>query len=360
MNDILDYLDWRGDIAQETAEYNDVDYYIISKIGCPDLSGIVPADSGTVSIAQAAEEYFIEDGRPLGILSSQHILDVFKKLPAMKRFSGLKLSGYMMLRSERKTEQFSALTIILPNDDCFISFRGTDDTLNAWKEDLELAVKDCVYAQKDALDYLNWAAEQYDGRLIIGGHSKGGNLAVYAASMAPAEVQCRIRAVYCFDGPGFKPEFYTESAYEAISGRLHDIVPETSIVGMLLDKAKEPEIVGCSKKGIASHDGYVWHTSPKGFIRKKSLSQSSIALNEATSQVLQEMSEDETEQMIEQLFDALGGTGAKTITELAEQRLSSSIEVLKNLRSAHMVRSFSFRLLDSVIKCMVEHNLENL
>ena len=355
MNGIPNYIEWRGDVRWDSAPFNEVDYYVIAKIGCPDLSGIVPSGAASVSVPDCVSSFYKRNRRDvtLGALTSKEVMRIFRMLPDIARYSEIELSGYRCIFSTSREEQFSALTLLLPDGTAFVSFRGTDDTLIAWKEDLQMGAMDVVPAQQDALEYLEWAATAYTGPLIVGGHSKGGNLAVYAASMVSSDIQARIRSVYSFDGPGFRAEFFSGEGYQRIEARIHEIVPETSIVGTLLLKGKPYEVVQCRYAGIPSHDGYKWETSPTGFIHVPSLTDTSIALDDAMDKLLSEMSTEEVDSFIDELFAVLMENGVSTISDLADKRLIGNILLTRRLIKGKQIRELSGRIIENTIRCLV-------
>ena len=172
MPNILDYLTWRGDVPFSVSPPNEVDNYIHCKIGTLDFTGIVPENELYVPLPQAVEAYFAAGGaEKLGALSSPYIAPMVKRLPETVRFRVVMLTGFRQVHDEKKTEQFSALTLRLPGGRHYVTFRGTDDTIVGWKEDCLLTVMDEIPAQRDALDYLTWAASVYPGKLAVGGRS---------------------------------------------------------------------------------------------------------------------------------------------------------------------------------------------
>ncbi len=355
MADIIDYIRWRGDISFETSPYNEVDYYVYSKIGSPNFTNIVPANNSAIDLHSCVDRLFGNDPDSivLGILASKSILKVLRELPAIPRYKDVLLSGFRAVFSETEIEQFSALTLLLPDGSCLVSFRGTDDSLVAWKEDLQMSVKNAVPAQIDAAEYLQWAASVYSGPIIVAGHSKGGNLAVYAAANVPADVQSRITDIYSFDGPGFKSDFFSLDGYISIKDRIHEIVPETSIIGIVLEKQVPLEIVRCLYSGIQSHDGYRWETSPHGFVRTDSLTEASKALNEAMDKIVDEISENEANSLINEFFRILAETGAKTVSDLADINLIGNFRLAKNLLKEEQIRGLGGKLMENIIRCIL-------
>ena len=347
---LLDYLDWRGDLPFSLDPANEADYYLISKIGCPDLTGLVPADEREVPLQDVVAGYqakWLQTAAPLGVAMSPLVMESFYRLPTVPRFQSLMLSGFRRIDDHENTEQFSALTVRIPDGPRCITFRGTDDNLFAWKENFHMAIMDAVPAQRDALRYLRWAMEAYEGSFIVCGHSKGGNLAIYAASLLPQDMQDRIIAVYDFDGPGFQDGFLKQKGYLHILPRLHSIVPENSIVGMLLSTGKEPEVVACDSFGAKAHDGFTWQVLGTGFVRAKGLSASSTLFNKAIDETMADMSQTDREAFIESFFEILTSTGAFTLTDLTEMRLRSALDLVRSLGRDKEVQKFALSMLSN-------------
>lgn len=354
MGKISDYLDWRGDITMNCSPFNEVDNFIISKIGTPDFTGIVPEDGSEISLYDAVGLYkdkYGDAGKYLGALASPNIGETIFRLPYIERFRDLKLSGFVKKHSEAETEQFSALTIGLPDGRYYVSFRGTDDTVLAWKENFMMSVEESVAAQRDALEYLEWAASVYSGRLIVGGHSKGGNLAVYAAVCASEDIQKRITDVYNNDGPGFREEFYNNPGYERIRDRIHTIIPRHSLVGTLLRQDDKVEVVNDSCRGMGAHDGFTWQVARNSFVRSsKGLSRSSLSFDESMNQMIATMTIEERQVVIDEIFDIIGSTGSSTITDIAEQRWHQAKTMAKTLKNSPEVKKFVATVAELMVK----------
>ena len=349
---LFDYLDWRGDLSFQTDPPNEADCYLIAKIGCPDLSGIVPADEREVTLQEAVCAFRAKEGTDpssLGVAASPLILESFYRLPSVPRFQPLMLSGFRKTNDAENTEQFSALTVCIPGGLHFITFRGTDDTLVGWKENFHMSVKDTIPAQEDALCYLRWAMDAYDGNFIVCGHSKGGNLAVYASAMVSQELQERIVSVYNFDGPGFQDDFLQEEGYRRILPKLHFLIPQNSIVGLLLSVGKDPEITACSYFGPKAHDGFKWEVRGTRFVRAEALSRSSVLFKKAVSETLAGMSAEQREAFVEGFFRTMTSTGAFTLTDLTEAGLLNSLEIVKSLGRDREVQRFALSFISNTL-----------
>lgn len=321
MPNSIDYLHWRGDLRFSDSPVNEVDIFILSQLSTPDYTDIVPHgfQSEPVSIQDAVKKFFdthTDSVSELGVLQSEYVLPMLRLLPDTERFGGLRLTGYANKVITENTEQFSAVTLILPDGTRCVSFRGTDDTIIGWKEDFYLAVSDRIAAQQDALDYLESCAQSYDGELIVCGHSKGGNLAVYASSHASDEIRRRIRCIYNFDGPGFRSEFLSFPGYLAVKDRIITVMSQNSTVGTLLSPVGMGRYVHSTKNGPMAHDGFSWEVAGKCFIPENGLSEPSRLFKKSMDETLGEMDFEERKDFVDELFGLLLSTGAETITEL--------------------------------------------
>ena len=362
MDDIFDYLDWRGDLPFSVSPFNEVDNYIVAKIGCCNFDGIVPEDAQTVPIGEALDAYFDAVGGDarFGVLCSAKLTPLLRRLPATPRFRDLTLSGFVRRALPERTEQFSALTVSLPDGTHYVSYRGTDDTLYAWKEDCMMALSGAVPAQRDAADYLAWAASAYDGPLRVGGHSKGGNLAVYAAANAPTAVQTRIGVIYNNDGPGFDAAFLDSPGYRAVRERILTLLPQFSIVGTLLEQDSNCTIVRSARFGVAAHDGFNWGVRGTAFLRCDDLSRSSRAFDATMERVLGQMDMDERREFIETLFRILTATGAVTLTDINERRLRKALSIARGMAKEKTVSRFVAEVIEQMVKEYVAVSAEVL
>ena len=362
MDTIFDYLDWRGDLPFAVSPFNEVDNYIVAKIGCCDFDGVVPESAEHIRIGDALDAYFSRGGADyFGALASSKLAPALRRLPETPRFRDLTLSGFVRRALPERTEQFSALTVSIPDGTHYVSYRGTDDTLYAWKEDCMMALSGAVPAQRDAADYLAWAASAYDGMLRVGGHSKGGNLAVYAAAEVNPAVQDHIGIIYNNDGPGFAAEFLRSPGYLRVRGKIHTLLPQFSIVGTLLeqDEARVSVVRSC-RFGVAAHDGFNWGVRGTSFLRCSDMSRSSRAFDTTMEQILAQMSMDERREFIETLFRLLTASGAETITDINGRRLRKALAIGRGMAKEKTVSRFVLDVLELTVREYVAVSAEQL
>mgnify|MGYP003207115055 FL=1 len=333
MPNALDYIDWRGDLPLSVSPFNEVDNLLICKLVSMDFTGIVPSE-GERSIQEAAQGYFDKFGEEdvrRGVLLAPGAVTMLKKMLSAPRFQGLRLRDFVYHVDQKAEKQFSAMTIVLPDDTRYIAFRGTDDNLVAWKEDFNMGSLDAVPAQTDAASYLMRAAWRFDGKMRVGGHSKGGNLAVYAAMHNPEELQERIIEVYNNDGPGFREPVRDLPEYRRIASKIHTLVPQYSLVGVLLSHDADFEIVESTETGISAHNGYTWEVMRTGFVRCEDFAFRSRVFNDAIHGWADGLDLQQRQELTDAVFGALEATGAKTLTDLTEQKVRKALTAAKDL-----------------------------
>lgn len=353
MATIMDYLEWRGDLMFTLDPFNEVDGYVLAKFGCPDYTGAIPGTPDAINIGTAVEQYFAlrgEEGEKLGVLASSSIIPAIRRLTELPRFRDIKAACFVQRLDEETSEQFSALSLLLPDGTVYITFCGTDDTFLGWKENLLMSVRDVIPAQQDALDYLEKTAAAFSGPLIVGGHSKGGNLAVYASANASPAVKERITAVYNYDGPGFASDFFQQDGYLRIRDRLRTYLPQYSIVGMLLPREEDVTIVSSSKPGVAAHDGFLWEVLGTGFIRCLEFSRGTQAFEASMQSMLINMNTEDRLAFVNELFDTLSETGVKTITDVTELHLRKALALGKDIYQKPEVHRFVSSLIELMVK----------
>jgi len=326
MASLFDYIDWRGDLRFSAVELNEVDNLILSQISYMDFEGIVSPDPAepAVSLRDAMRQYLRRhrgEKAYLGKLVPSDIVSLSAKTSKSLRFSSAQLCGYVNDIDKERQTQFSAITFRLENGMSFVVYRGTDDTLVGWKENFNMSFMQPVPAQRSATEYLERVAAALPDPLYVGGHSKGGNLAVYAAVTCSPSVKERLLTVFNNDGPGFSRDFIDSVAYQNVSGRIRTIVPQSSVVGMLLEHEEVYEVVKSNATGLLQHNAFSWEVLGGAFIHLDTVSGESKLLDSALKEWLGGMSSAEREEFVDSLYETLSATDAKTLTELTAEKL---------------------------------------
>ena len=269
----------------------------------------------------------------MGVLVPDQIPVLVQKAAQTARFGSLRLLGYVNRIDEETQTQFSAMTMLLPDGSAYVAFRGTDDTIVGWKEDFNMAFTPEIPAQRYAADYLQQAAAALAFRpLLVGGHSKGGNLAVYAAVFCGEAIQKQIRAVYNNDGPGFYASLLELPEHRRIAGKITTLLPESSVVGMLLEHEEAYQVVRSTQIGLMQHDGFSWQVLGERFEHLTELAEGGRIMDQTLRSFLRELTEPQRAQFVDTLFDILTCTDASTLTDLKVGGLKTASAMVKALQ----------------------------
>lgn len=226
-------------------------------------------------------------------------------------------------------QQFSAVEIVLDDGTSYISFRGTDDTIIGWKEDFNLSTG-VVPAQERAVEYMQRISDKASGMLRVGGHSKGGNLAIYGSVMCKS-VHDKILEIYSNDGPGFSKEFQESPETAEMMPKIIRIIPEYSIIGTLLEHEKQPIIVASTSRGLLQHDGFSWEVQGPGLVRRDSLNKTALRFIEILHKWIDGMDMEQKRLLIEDLFATLQASGYENLSEVQSGGLKSLAAMVKRL-----------------------------
>ncbi len=320
MANIIDYLNWRGDLSFQQSPFNKVDALVLCRLAYIPFDGIVSAklDAAPVSIGAASDTCLAlvhdkDSTRAFRMADDEQLLN---GLIGSERFRNLQLSVFRNVFDAEQAEQFCAITVRLDDDTVFVAFRGTDGTIVGWREDFNMAFSDVVPAQKDAVAYLTEIADACPGKIHIGGHSKGGNLAVYAATFCGEAIQARIASVTNHDGPGFNESVIRDERYRRILDRIHTYLPQSSVIGMLLEHEEDFSVVHSDNQGIMQHDVYSWEVARDSFIPVEEITNSSRFIDRTLKDWVREMTSAQREKMIDGIFSVLSASDGVTLRDL--------------------------------------------
>lgn len=355
MANILDYLDWRGDLTLAASPFNEVDALLLAELSFIEFEGIVPPPElgRGLRLRDAAHSYFARrknHSGDMGALVPGDIPAMLRAMAESRRFGDMPVNAFEERIDEALEQQFAAVTLDLGDGTVYVSFRGTDDTLVGWKENLNMSFLAEVPAQERAVRYLERIARQYpDRKLRVGGHSKGGNLAIYSAVKCTETVQNRIVSVYNNDGPGFLNDLSATAEHQRIADRIHTVVPQSSVVGMLLEHEKNVQVVHSTYEGIMQHDGFSWEVRGTQFVHLEEFSREGKLWDETIDAWADALSPQQREGFADALYEVLTATGARTLSELGGEKFKSAVSILKGYKSldreTREALSGAFRLL---------------
>lgn len=334
MANIMDYLEWRGDLNFLADAFNEVDNLILAQLVYVDFAGIVPGpeEDGMISLKEASKRFWEGHDRR-EVLSHVSMTKsapfLMEKMAQTDRFQSAQLYGYINDVSDEEQSQFSVVCIRLSDESLYVAFSGTDDTIVGWRENFNMGFLDTTPGQLKAVDYLNAAVKESDRIVRVGGHSKGGNLAVYASVKCKEQVRQKIVSVYNNDGPGFSREMIESEAYQSMQPKISTIMPESSIVGMLLVHQGDYEVVKSENSGAQQHDVMSWNVMGKSPVYVEQVALKSVMLDETLKNWLYQLSNEERQQLVDAAFMVLKEANIKTVDDFYNSKWKVLQELIR-------------------------------
>lgn len=357
MANILDYVKKYGKLTHKQKEFNELDYLILSIISYIDFDGIISSSKDGTSLFDAAIIYFKKYSKldyNNNIIGVRSAIDTFECIYRLPRYKDLILYNYCYKRSD--VEQFSSVFIDISKSLTFISFEGTDDLIVGWKEDAELAYKFPIASHKDAIKYLNKNINPFKRReYILGGHSKGGNLALVAGMYANSLNRPKIKYIYNFDGPGLKEEQMNSRFFRRIKNKYFLVVPNYTIIGVLLYHPNNMKVVKSDHIGIIAHNCLYWQIEDDCFIETE-LSDFSKRIDKAIVSWLKKYSDEEKKQFVDDLFMIFTRANIDSLIDVKLQTLSKILSILKETNG---LSKESKNMINSLVKFLY-NNLKDM
>lgn len=344
MTTVFDYIRWRGDLSFRQDPFNAIDGVIFSSLAYIRFSGRAEAEPNTVlTMAEAAEEFFTMDDCAQRC-RYQNDLDLLKAAAASRRFGRAGLMRYREQFLPEEDTQFAAETWMLDDDSLLIAFRGTDNTLVGWKEDFNMCCQQTIPSQRLAQEYVREIYSEYGDPMRLCGHSKGGNLAVFAAARSSPMIQEWIVDIYNNDGPGFSDYLMGDPGYLAMVPRIHSFVPQSSVIGMLMEHEEPIHIIRSGQiSGVLQHDTFSWEVIGKELTPVAELTQDARFVRLTIQNWLLKMNLEERNQMVEALFSLLGyGNVEKALDIFQPKNLRNYIKLFGSDDTIRRVLSTEF------------------
>lgn len=343
MANIYDYVSWRGDLEFYRDPFNPVDNAIFSQLAYLPMDDFVPGpgDSRSISIEKAGKiseekyrKYLSAFNDDITISLGVNIMQAVREAP---RFKNCELFGFVNNIDFIKDKQFSAYCARISRKRSpgitVVVFRGTDLNLAGWKEDMNMSFSNTIPAQKEAVSYLEKMSERFPDPIIVTGHSKGGNLAIYASAFCSEATQKRINAVYSNDGPGFHEKLIQSRGYQAILGRIQAFIPQSSLVGMLFEHGETPAVVKSTAIGLMQHDMSSWKVASNNFVKSELTSQS-LFTDKVLRDWLNRIDEEQKEVFIETIYRVITAGNAQSLNDIPSDiigTISGVISTVKNM-----------------------------
>ena len=372
MANVVDYLHWRGDLTFEKDPFNNVDNLILSILSYLGFGGVVPSERSEkrVQLGDACTKILkkLKDDPSLITGFSRVDGTFLEALVDAPRFANIELGRYVDRINVEKSLQFAAFTAYLPTGQIFVSFRGTDGTLVGWRENLNLSFKvtsadksAALYLEKRIREHLAEGNSSTSANVMVGGHSKGGNLASYAATVCPEELLGTIERVWSNDGPNMCPELLHTTAHQVLGEKYIRILPEFSVVGMIFDDPAVPKlIVKSSETGMMAHDGVSWQVMRNTFEFADDFQPECKKINEAFSTWYKDLPLSQREHFTNELFDALSAGGAVYFSDIISSPANLQPVVTALTKTEKQTKEVFFDLLSSLVNASATSLIENI
>ncbi len=331
---IIDYLKEYGNIPFAEMPMNDVDSLILCQLSYLKFDGMVPGvreNAPSVTLQELAEredyeklfadERFEKDNRAL-----------FEGMIGGSRFRSLRLNCYVNMVEKEWETQFSAITFLLEDNTPYIAFRGTDETIVGWKEDFNMAFLSPVPGQAYSVKYLNIVTEKLHAPFYMGGHSKGGNLAVYSAMQCTQQARGCIQKIYSMDGPGFRPEVLAECDYDGIADKVVKILPHSSVIGMLFESDTRYKVVESKTFGLAQHNPFTWKVEGTHFVQADHIYKSRRRLDGCLNEWILSLDEHQLRTFVDTLYQVVSASQAEDLIAFSADWKKSMNGIIAALR----------------------------
>lgn len=317
MGNIIDYIRKYGEYSFDEVPLGEVDSLILCQLSYLNYEKFVPGvDKRNIPVSiQTIYAHPDRDRIMDDYWYRENNKELFSAAAESVRFGSLKMNYYINIVNEEEETQFSAITYVLGDKSVYIAYRGTDANIVGWKEDLNLAFSKPLHSQYLATEYMDRVAGYIAGGFYTGGHSKGGNLAVYAAMNCAERTRKKILKIYNNDGPGFRPEIRQQGNFDAISNRLVKFIPRSSLVGMLLEDHCDYEIVESKGIGLLQHNAYSWKISEGKFVRAANMTSSKIIRDAALNEWILSLSEEEAHIFVDTVYEVVSASEASNVFE---------------------------------------------
>lgn len=357
MKNMVDYV-LEAKHSFESGEFNAVDSLVLSQLAYLKFDGIVPGLSDIASPVPVRKVAAAENPDALfhDVRESKSNRRLFSAFVNSPRFRNTKLAFFVNQSDDKAEKQFSAVTYLLSDHSAYIAYRGTDSTFVGWKEDFNMAFTSPVPSQEEGVAYLNAVADKITGPLKTGGHSKGGNIAVYSAVKCRRSIQDRITDVFSHDGPGFRDPFFLSDGYFIMKGRINKTLPQSSIIGMLLQNQENYSVVKSNRVWIMQHDPFSWGIDGGDFQYVQAVKRSALYMNETLNQWVNTLDDQKRELFVNTLYDVIKATNAATFYDLTgdwQKRAAAALGAMKEIDDE--TKKFLFQTIRSLFVLAVKN-----
>ena len=322
MANLIDYLAWRGDIPFGVSSWNEVDGLLCAVLSYLNFHGLQDHRGWTLREAKRIDLLIEAQGNSFGPRKK-----MFEAMAETARFGDCRMHHFIALTDEDVSMQFSAMCMDMPDDTMAVVFRGTDNTLVGWREDFNMSYQTRVPAQQAAAYYLLKAAKLTDRPIRLIGHSKGGNLAVYAGTSVPEKIQNRIESIWTYDGPGMNLDVSRSDGFGRIRDKIHSYIPQTSIIGLLMEYYRPYTVVRSTAKGLEQHDPMSWQVYGQHFEERENIDRTASVVCETLHEMLTNSTPEQRAAFVDTLFRLADNTNATRMSDILNEKFRSLVKM---------------------------------
>lgn len=326
MANINEYLLWRGDLPINAKyKFNEIDSMLLARFSYLIFGQIDMKPQETIgSIAEKMKNFSNEDF----IYNGDK--EMITNLGQSERFKDMLVTDFREHNDKQSEKQFGAITIHPSSKEMYISYIGTDMSIYGWKEDFNMAFMDNVPCQIEGKEYAEEIAKKFpDKKIRIGGHSKGGNVAIFSAIAQNQEIQERIIKVYNYDGPGFNKKIIEKYGNNKIVHKIETYIPQDSVVGRLLNHKEKTTIVLSTEKGILQHDIFSWQVLKDDMIRLEKNTKTSEDIDKTLTDWLEVTTEQQRKIVVDAVFEILYSTEESTFSDMSKNLSTNLPKIFK-------------------------------
>jgi len=355
MSTINEYLKWRGDLTFNISPINEIDLVLLSQIPLLHLETIIDNDT-IISFEDLLDLYYKKyNNKEIGLIIPGTITEALHYASKQFRFKDLIIKKYIKIIDEDKEEQFCAVTIDLTDEISYIIYCATDDTIIGWKENLNLILNKETNAQLDSLDYINKLENEgtiANKKIYIGGHSKGGNLSIYAGTLADDSIKNKIINIYNFDGPGFNEYFFEQDKYKIISDKVIEILPIDSVVGCLFSHKGKQIIVNSNARGLMQHNVLTWLVDKTKFELIETTSYKAKHVDQKIKHLVESMDDTMKQDFINAVYRILSANNNKLLITLKQNKIAIAKAYLNSSKEEKKIilKLLNYLVRDGIIR----------
>lgn len=342
----------------KTTKFNAVDSLILSQFVYIDFNKLVPGFDDQQDSVRIGDLLMAEHIPNMlhKVLKPQNNHRLLLALGMSPRFRDIRMCFYSDSIDIIEEKQFAAVTYLIDDETAYVAYRGTDTTVVGWKEDFNMAFISPIPAQQEGVAYLNSVSRRLPHKLIVGGHSKGGNIAVYSAMECHPIVQDRIVRIYSHDGPGFKDEIFTSEKYLRIKNRISKTLPQSSLVGMLLYNQEDYEVVKSKQFWVKQHDPFSWVVDNGDFQYTQGITGGAEHNNKVINQWLSSLDKEKRELFITTLYSVIESMGIVNLSDFTDEKRKKALTAMETVKGIDgETKRFVFETIKSLIALYIKN-----